>query len=45
MGPEWANCLQDSEEEGVGSHPFPIKLAGLLLNTTLTVFSLMIGEL
>jgi len=45
MGPEWAHCLQDSEEDGVASHPFPIMSAGLLRNTTLTVYLLMIGEL
>ena len=45
MGTEWADCLQDSEEDGIASHPFPIMLEGLFLNTTLSVFSLMTGEL
>jgi hypothetical protein len=45
MGPEWADCVQDSEDDGIASHPVPIILAGLLLSKTLTEVSLMIGEL
>ena len=45
MGPEWADCLRDSEEGGFASRPFPIMLAGPLHNTALTVYSLMTDEL
>jgi hypothetical protein len=45
MDLEWADSVQDSEEDSIASHPVPIVLAGLLLSIALTEVWLMIGEL